>query len=464
MIKRAFAVLLCVLLFLLPGCSEQEKLTLTIVDGCVTSETYDWLTFEHKCRSGEKAEISISRTYEDKTYRSTLSYDGEKYTLTEEDGVRCYKHLVYSCQNMSDQSNYDFVEYYLLSDDPEMTIDRYFTHLASSVLQPDFPATTVIYTDYMSFDRAENFGTIPLNSADMILDNWYGIYTPNYRVVLKEDGLCCYDRKNVMQWKNDEKWDHSMAVLETSEGGFVISGAVEDLTVMQCLDEAGLILWSYTFPYGEASDGYVCADYVFEKDGQFYTFGYVETEESGTDILLCRFSSDGQLLQEKIIQAEDYDSITAVEPCEDGFALYGFTQSSEGELPVSKDGRAVGFSALVTENLQLQNVKEDEWRSTNRICGWYQGRPIYTDDTLLDIKPQDRLPDEKDEREVYQLLRCALMETSEGYIVVRMHHLDMWKLNPIYRSATSHYKEIIVTAYDAEGNALWQTTSDIFVA
>ncbi len=329
--KRIF--LLCLSLLLLSGCSAnletptsedvaEKELSIAMEDSVVVSDLNGWKNFLLLSDFGERAEISISRTYDAETYYSTLSYDGEKYTLTEEDGVRSYKHLVYSCQNMPAQSKYDFAEYYLLSDDPEMTAERYFSHLASSMFQPDFPATTVVYTDYMSFDRAEEYGIPPAK------------YTSEENLSLLYFSTFC------------QKGFYREQVISLSDSA---SSALSE-TVRKC--------YSYDF-----------------------------------------------------------------KPLEDGF------------LP------------------------EEDWACK----GYHKGKPIAYDDKLFDPQPTDRLPDIKDENGAYKVYSRGVFDYGEGYILVRIHHLGLWKLNSPVRSYSPSYCELILTAYDAEGNALWQTTSDIFV-
>lgn len=177
--KRYFVFCLALLL-LLSGCAANvenptteatteaitdKELSVAMEDGVLVSGLNDWHNFYFLHTYGETAEISINSTYDGVTYRSTLSYDGERYTLSEEDSTRSYKHLIYSSQNLPAQSNYDFAEYYLLSDDPEMTAERYFNYMVSSTFQPGFSATTIVLSDYMTFPRAETFGNVPARFA-----------------------------------------------------------------------------------------------------------------------------------------------------------------------------------------------------------------------------------------------------------------------------------------------------------
>ena len=180
--KRALILILA--LTLLWGCAPVEApatdatlpdqegpLTLLVEDSKV-EDPHDWLWFYYNTQntglSNNEAYNSIQLTHrygpdnlnpEWQEFHSTLTWDGEVFTLTEEEGTFTYKYLVYSANGLPEQSNYDFAEYFLLSDDPEMTAETYFSSMLSSTL-PDEPIapTRVVYSDYHAFDRAEEYG------------------------------------------------------------------------------------------------------------------------------------------------------------------------------------------------------------------------------------------------------------------------------------------------------------------
>lgn len=182
--KRLICLCLCCLL--LWGCSAEPiettvtenaihldpmmlgDLSVTIVDGHVTEGAEDMATFalytdylDLPTEGSDPCRITIHRIYDGTEYISVLSYADGLYTLDDGETRRQYPYLIYSCENLRPQATSDFAEYYLLSEDPTMTSQRYHQHLLSAVLQTDFPATTIVYTDFLSFERAERYGTVP---------------------------------------------------------------------------------------------------------------------------------------------------------------------------------------------------------------------------------------------------------------------------------------------------------------
>lgn len=145
-------------------------LSVTMVDGCVTEGAEDMAWF-HLQSGGKFAEftefcrITIYESYEGISYTSTLTYTGEKFILSDGESEEEYRYLVYDRKDLPSGAKYDFAEYFLLSDDPEMTSERYFDSMVSSILQTDFPRTRIVYSDHLSFDRAESYGTIPAKYA-----------------------------------------------------------------------------------------------------------------------------------------------------------------------------------------------------------------------------------------------------------------------------------------------------------
>ena len=86
-----------------------------------------------------------------------LSCDGSVYTLVEQGGAQRYSHLITDLELVErdaappTQAAYRSVIHYLLSDDPDMTMSRYFQHALSSAYNPDFPNTRLLFSVY-SYD------------------------------------------------------------------------------------------------------------------------------------------------------------------------------------------------------------------------------------------------------------------------------------------------------------------------
>ena len=81
-------------------------------------------------------------------------------------------------------------------------------------------------------------------------------------------------------------------------------------------------------------------------------------------------------------------------------------------------------------------------------CGYYRGQAIAYDDALFDPKPEDRLPEE-----TYPgLQNLGIWREGEGYVLLRCHRMEDWKLKHPVMSYTPRYSELILsTAGDERG-------------
>lgn len=335
--KRLLCLCLCCLL--LWGCSAEPvettatesvipfvpmmlgDLSVTIVDGHVTEGSTDMAWFalqtglpESPTDGSVRCQITLHRIYEGTEYISVLSYADGLYTLNDGETRRQYPYLIYACENLRPQATSDFVEYYLLSEDPTMTSQRYHEHLLSAVLQTDFPATTVVYTDFLSFDRAERYGTVP-------------------------------------------------------------------------------------------------AKYLTHLD---------------------------------MLRAASF--------CRDGFYLE--------QLPEEPDPASSGLTETVRKcyDYDFKPLPDDSLPETTAY-GYYRGETIGHNNSYFNPKPEDRLPDGTDS----VLQNLGIWQEGEGYVLLRCHRMESWKLQHPVISYYSCYSELILTYYDQNGIPQWQTTGEIFV-
>lgn len=79
--------------------------------------------------------------YDGGAFTRELSYDGTRFTLSTEDRASVYPYLL-TCPDARAESTV----HYLLSEDPDMTQERYFSHLVSAISDPDFPDTKALFT------------------------------------------------------------------------------------------------------------------------------------------------------------------------------------------------------------------------------------------------------------------------------------------------------------------------------
>ena len=112
-----------------------------------------WEAFRAAAEAGQPDEITIRLFYKYSSGEAGASlglrFDGTFFRLQDEDRLTSYKYLLVSDQNEPPaQAKFKTATHYLLSDDPDMTHDRYFSHMVSSVWDQDFPATRSVFTLY----------------------------------------------------------------------------------------------------------------------------------------------------------------------------------------------------------------------------------------------------------------------------------------------------------------------------
>lgn len=220
---------------------ELEPLSLVIDDGQVEDPT-DWVWFYWASQAGrhyidplsstDEIFIEITKRYPAdelepaREFHSTLTWDGEVFTLTEEEGSFTYKYLLYSANEMPPQSHYDFAEYYLLSDDPEMTAETYFNALLSSTLPVDLAPTRIVYSDYHDFDRAEAYGSVPAEMTPWLdVSCWAKQDWPVSNFFYRSHELPdTWDEGVLLPTAADRLPEDvsARALLETADGGYVL--------------------------------------------------------------------------------------------------------------------------------------------------------------------------------------------------------------------------------------------------
>ena len=87
--------------------------------------------------------------YSSGAFLQELRYDGRVFTLTGAGREQVYSRLITSPEDRPrNPAAYSAAIHYLLSEDPDMTWERYFSHMVSSVWDPDFPPTETLFTVY----------------------------------------------------------------------------------------------------------------------------------------------------------------------------------------------------------------------------------------------------------------------------------------------------------------------------
>ena len=108
-----------------------------------------WQRFLETTQGGEADAVTLRLIYSEGAYDLELNYDGSLYTLVDEGRSASFPHLIVDVEtDPPAQVRYHHAVHYLLSQDPEMTQQRYFAHMVSSAWQPDFPETRGLFSLY----------------------------------------------------------------------------------------------------------------------------------------------------------------------------------------------------------------------------------------------------------------------------------------------------------------------------
>ena len=383
-----------------------------------------------------------------------VSYDEKNYTISDEAGERQYQYCVKS-QATTDIDRVE--EYFFLTDDPDMTADRYLAG------ENDLP-TELLYVDRKTFDGARSYGEIP-ESIDMILqleqttqvwwycqDSMFGIRAIMAMSSVREaciverfdysgNLLCEFECRGVPQ-----------TILELEDGGFVVFGTSEPdgLYAFNCYDASGDLRWKYT----PAEDGGKCVLHMYQKNGDIYGFGELDPEGEPDDIYIWRISREGELIQELKIGGSDFDRIHRVLETETGFEIFGSTQSGDGDLPFSKNGHGVDFRLEISTELQVLSKEQFENNYASQI-GYHHGQPVFKDDEFVKTSRKDKLP------EVDQTFILGMFDWEDGYVIVRELDHDVYYYDNPLLSRASYYWQHVITGYDAGGNPQWQLAGNV---
>lgn len=171
-------------------------------------------------------------------------------------------------------------------------------------------------------------------------------------------------------------------------------------------------------------------EFCFEKNGQFYLFGEVETPEtdalgvaSPSDIYMVILDQNGKLLKSQCIAGSDYDSLDAAEITDNGFLLSISSQSEDGDFAGSNaGGYPKDWVITVNDDLEIIEKKKETGRDyfDDRI-GEKDGAPVYKSDPLLD--------------EFDAGTPTALIDYGDFYLIVSVNTTGIYENTPGYISS-----------------------------
>ena len=108
-----------------------------------------WERFLETTARGKPDAVELRLIYESGALVRRLSFDGTLYRISDSDGSSAYLYLIADEEtNPPPSVKFHRALFYLLSDDPAMTHERWMSHMLSSVCQPDFPRTDTLLSLY----------------------------------------------------------------------------------------------------------------------------------------------------------------------------------------------------------------------------------------------------------------------------------------------------------------------------
>ncbi len=110
-----------------------------------------WTAFQQASAAGRTDRVTLYLLYPEAAFALVLRFDGSRYLLEDEGRETAYSYLLV-CEETDPPAaaNYLSATHFLLSDDPEMTWERYFAHMVSSAQDPNFPKTRTLFSVYRS--------------------------------------------------------------------------------------------------------------------------------------------------------------------------------------------------------------------------------------------------------------------------------------------------------------------------
>lgn len=461
--KRMLPFILAIILLFLCGCRKESENTALQLTGNTETDPYQWVSFYYSSIHNPDEDASIQLS--DDTF---LRWNGNEYSITDSNGTRSYQYILYSAMVSPDDPAV-FSEYFLLTDDPGMTAEKYlYTNKTSAYLLEGIAPTEVVFERHPTFDLAQVYGDVPQQFEELV-----NLSTASIRVSHEEDSIFSI-RANLALSSAKEAYlierhgydgvkrsespvkGYPNRIAELGNGGFLLfTYSYEDGEYrLLCYQPDGSLHWEYSFD-AQHSSHIVC---MIERGEGIYCFGEIAPEGSDSDLCIWQFSPEGQLLSQQTFGGSDFDSIDYAVQTADGFTIWGSTQSEDGDLPFSEDGIVVPFLAQIDSTLELISARETkDTHSYLDEIGIYQGNVIFRNDPLLEQSLFDRLPDDS------SLYANGIFSWEDGYVIVRTYELDAWPFSNPIMSYQPNYCQSIYTGYDANGVPLWQTVSEPYI-
>ena len=419
-------------------------------------------TFLWSCRQGLEGSVTLSRLQEDGSAQSvTITFDGVSYTITDADGQRNYDYLISDSQLEAVDDGYRYGNYFFLTDDPNMTFSRYQQALSSPLkdhMQLILP-TELVLGKTSQATSAAHYGTVPEYVTALFRPMMQGqaVYfgREGWFSVESEGKLTRYDYKGqAIMTVSIPASTVIRAVSENDDGSICV--ALDDpdrdnhLNVL-CFNAQGKLRWQYNFPLQKN----VILRQLVQVDGAVFGFGTITTETS-QDLYAVKFSSEGMFMKDVVFGGSGTEDFIYADLVGNTFIFSGNTHSADGQIPFSEDGEAAGFSIKLNQDLTLSDaISAPAKDPLQTVCGFYGSRTIFRDAAMLQPGAADQLPQDA------QLV--GIFTTGSGYAVLRQITLEDYSFGDPSLPALS-YRQFIATGYNAQGEPIWQISSEPYLA
>lgn len=329
--------------------------------------------------------------------------------------------------------------------------------------------------------RVEQVGQISDEFKNIVENNvFYGITAFDGRLLKTE--VCSNDEENQTVTQQVRMLDtygndlaaytcssddayHVTTLTATDDGGFLFVLGFEDYAydqniwasdkgfashVIKC-DKEGNLQFDTPFDGVEGS----ALRYCFEKNGQFYLFGTIQTPEmktrgvySPSDIYMVILDKNGAVLKSHCIAGSDYDSLNVAEVSDNYFLLSIRSQSDDGDFSgFDSNGRSTDWVITVDDDLEIIDKKLETGRAFNDYrIGEKDGVPVYMSNELLNGFDAGS--------------PAAFIDYGDFYMIVSENITGIYENTPLVLSSIWYYTETVYSAYDYDGNLIFRASVD----
>jgi hypothetical protein len=477
---KKILILLCLCVLFLAGCGAKS------IEAPVSDdEGYSkWNSFIWYCKWEDERSVSLQQIEPDGTTEDiTVTFNGEKYTITDTAGTRSYCHVIIDRTMDKKGDAYHYGDYFFLTDDPDMTIEKYQKSRFSQ--KSDLLPTELVLGKTGVADTVECYGLVP-GAFDKVISalvdgqSQVNQYCKNSFFITSASGhtsskafyngepdrsdktylLKRYDYNgNLLCSVEIPDWPPDR-ITEFDDGSFIVtlpSYSHNEATEVLYFSKEGELQWRYAYPTWHGAN----LGKFFRIGNNFYGFGEWHTGTYGNyvdEIYIAKFSEDGELLADVIAGGSGEESFIAAELSDNGFTLWGKTESSDGEFPVGSAKDAKLFHVEVGFDLTFSHLTCPVQKEYSPYpYGYYKGNPVGWKDPLMEIKDSDRLPENFGTESTIGLILWGT-----GYVILRLHYIEEYAFSWA-NAMPGCYRQIIATYYNAFGWPVWQTVSEPYL-